>query len=373
MIFVSSVTRLEFRTWMIFDKRARLSFCVSLWPAGVRLPRCQRQTVSAVLSQGGEKDTLRYWKVQQAEGRHCRGTVAWWEFLGCKMSAVHTQSISIFCTLVLRFATAVSRPAFDPLFQAISLSVSSLFVSRWSWIWSVSGTRSSSSSRFSSSLPVKIDGRSDSLSSFLSSNNLSSLLLSPLSRLLPLVLHSALFPPTPQNPNPLTVGVFHPFFFFPPCFLLSWPKTLVRIASKNAYRGQEEWGEYQELEKLRADGWRRWRKGQWWWWWNKLDFMDMPQVCKELQREPTGTITPIGTQSEEESRVIDALSDSVCSQHAALYWPSGDSPSRLSKFTRKTRMWSPQLGWGRRLLCSPLPNTLLPRVLFEWVTDSHPS
>lgn len=118
MIFVSSVTGLEFRTWMIFDKRARLSFCVSLWPAGVRLPRCQRQTVSAVLSQGGEKDTLRYWKVQQAEGRHCRGTVARWEFLGCKMSAVHTQSIYIFCTLVLRFATAVSRPACVPFFSS---------------------------------------------------------------------------------------------------------------------------------------------------------------------------------------------------------------------------------------------------------------
>lgn len=43
----------------------------------------------------------------------------------------------------------------------------------------------------------------------------------------------------------------------------------------------------------------------------KLDFMDMPQVCKELQREPTGTITPIDAQREEESRVVDALSKSA--------------------------------------------------------------
>lgn len=71
------------------------------------------------------------------------------------------------------------------------------------------------------------------------------------------------------------------------------------------------------------------------------DFMNMPQVCKELQREPTGTITPIDTQREEESRLIDALSNSVCSQHAALYWPWGDSPLHLSKFTRKTPMQSP--------------------------------
>lgn len=74
-------------------------------------------------------------------------------------------------------------------------------------------------------------------------NNLSSLPLSvtPLFSLFPLVLHSALFPPTPQNPNSfLTVGVPPPSLFVPPCFLLSRPKTLVRIASKNASRGQEE-------------------------------------------------------------------------------------------------------------------------------------
>lgn len=76
----------------------------------------------------------------------------------------------------------------------------------------------------------------------------------------------------------------------------------------------------------------------------------MPQVCKELQREPTGTITPIDTQREEESRLLDALSNSVCRQHAALYWPLGDSPFHLSKFTRKTRMRSPQLGLLR---CPP--------------------
>lgn len=40
---------------------------------------------------------------------------------------------------------------------------------------------------------------------------------------------------------------------------------------------------------------------------DEVDFMDMPQVCKELQREPTGTLTPIDTYREEESRVNDAL------------------------------------------------------------------
>lgn len=209
------------RDQMIFDERTRLSFCVSVWPAGVRLPRCQRQTVSAVLSQGGETDTLRRWKVQQAEGRHRRGTVAWREFLGCKTGAAQTRKICIFWASALGFATAVSRPAFILLFPVISLPVSSFSLPRWSWIWSVFGTRSSSSSQFSSSLPVKIDGRGDSLSSSLSSFHLPPLLLSVtlLPPLLPLVLHPALLPPTsipptPQNQTPcLDSGSPPPPFF----------------------------------------------------------------------------------------------------------------------------------------------------------------
>lgn len=47
--------------------------------------------------------------------------------------------------------------------------------------------------------------------------------------------------------------------------------------------------------------------------------MEMPQVCKELQREPTGTITPEDTQREEESRVIDALSLTLSAVNTLLY------------------------------------------------------
>lgn len=109
----------------------------------------------------------------------------------------------------------------------------------------------------------------------------------PTSPPLPLVLHSALFPP-PHLRIPTLSWPWEfpppPFFPVPPCFLLSRPKTLVRIVSKNASRGQEEWGEYQELENLRAetddDNEEEHRR----WWWHKLDFID----ASSLQGTPEG-------------------------------------------------------------------------------------
>lgn len=98
----------------------------------------------------------------------------------------------------------------------------------------------------------------------------------------------------------------------------------------------------------------------------------MPQVCKELQREPTGTITPIDAQREEESRVVDALSTSAV--NTLLYiGPRGILHYTCPRLHGKPGWGQPSLVGGGGCCVSPRPNTLLPRVLFERVTDSHPS
>lgn len=166
-------------------------------------------------------------------------------FCDVKWALQSHWGILTFCSSILWFVTAVQRP---PVPHTPSSHIFLLSHSRWSWIWGVSGTRSSSSSQFSSSPPVKkIDGKSDSLlSQLLQPFPLLSCRPAPISLPFYPPTPPSPIPPTPNNPIPFsTVGVsffsffffFFSFFFF---FLLSWLKTPVGIASKTRLKTEKK-------------------------------------------------------------------------------------------------------------------------------------
>lgn len=120
-------------------------------------------------------------------------------------------------------------------------------LSRWNWILSVFGTHSSFSSQYSSSLPVKTDGRSDSLPY----SPITSLPTRPSITLISsLSTSTSSFRSLPFLPHPriqllfLTVGVFPPLFS--PFFTFLTENSSWKCKVKTAKDTKDEWGEYQE-------------------------------------------------------------------------------------------------------------------------------